>query len=59
MDEESLHHKRSLRNTLSVSVNCDILLLGIGVYTGSDEDLFDESLTITFDRTTHKIILYR
>lgn len=51
--DNGLFHKRNIRNTLSIRViPKSILLTGVGVYGGTDEELLDESLNITFDRTT-------
>ncbi len=45
-------HRRRTRNTLSVATNVSVALISVGVYTGKDEDLFNDSLEITFDRAT-------
>ena len=55
----SLDHRKNVKNVLGLSVDTDALLIGVGVYGGDDDELFDQSLTITFDRSTTKITLYR
>ena len=55
-----LHHKRSIRNVLRVEISPDpIILLGVGVYNGEEEELLDPDAIITFDRcsTSIKILL--
>ena len=55
-----LHHKRSIRNVLRVEISPDpIVLLGVGVYNGEEEELLDPEAIITFDRcsTSIKILL--
>lgn len=53
--DECLEHRRGVRNTLSVCANADLLLTGVLVYTGRDEDLLDESVPVTFDRATTSV----
>ena len=58
-DGDALHHKRSIRNVLGLQILPDsILLLGIGVYIGNEEELFDPDARITFDRTTDTVNIY-
>ena len=33
-------------------MNEDLLLIGVLLFTGKDEDLLDESIAVTFDRAT-------
>jgi hypothetical protein len=39
-------------------VDWPVLLVGVGVYTGKDEDLFDPENHITFDRSTTTVRVY-
>ena len=56
--DDGLYHKRSIRNTMSVKVDHPVILVGIGVYGGTDDDLFDETLNVTFDRSTTSVKVY-
>ncbi len=38
-----------------MSVSSAVILTGVGVYTGSDAEIADESLHVTFDRTTDSV----
>jgi hypothetical protein len=51
----ALHHKRGIWNNLSVTPNGDVIMVGLGVYMGHTEDLFDDDGIILFDRTTTTI----
>ena len=54
-----LHHKRNIRNVLRLEVSPDpIILLGLGVYNGEEEELLDPEAIITFDRTTTSIKIW-
>jgi hypothetical protein len=55
----SLDHRKGIKNRLSVAVSRSILLLGVGVYTGRDEEIADESLSVTFDRTTNSVDVHQ
>lgn len=55
-----LVHKKSLRNTLAVTVvGRNVILVGVGLYTGKDQDILDEDAHITFDRTTDIVKVWR
>lgn len=43
---------------MNIKVDRPVILVGIGVYGGTDEDLFDETLNVTFDRTTTTVKVY-
>lgn len=54
-----LHHKRSIRNVLRLEIAPDpIILLGVGVYNGEEEELLDPEAIITFDRCTTTVKLW-
>ena len=56
---DALHHKRSIRNVVRVEVSPEpILLIGVGLYTGNEEELFDPDAHITFDRTTTTVNIW-
>ena len=56
---DALHHKRSIRNVVRIEVSPEpVLLIGIGAYTGDEEELFDPDVQITFDRTTTSINIW-
>jgi len=57
--DDCLDHRKSVRNSISVSVSSPVLLSGIYMYTGTDTDLLDESIEIVFDRGTTILSLYR
>ncbi|XP_059091697.1 uncharacterized protein LOC131887181 isoform X1 [Tigriopus californicus] len=57
--DNGLFHKRNICNTLSLRVTPkSVILIGVGVYGGTDEELLDESLNITFDRTTTTVNVF-
>ena len=49
---------RGIKNRLRVAVSAPVLFLGVGVYTGGDENIADEQAHITFDRTTDAVAVY-
>ena len=54
-----LHHKRSIKNVLRFEIASDpIILLGVGVYNGEEEELLDPDAIITFDRCTTSIKIW-
>ena len=54
-----LHHKRSIKNVLRFELAPDpIILLGVGVYNGEEEELLDPDAIITFDRCTTSIKIW-
>ena len=58
---DALHHKKSIRNVLRVEVSPEpVLLLGVGVYTGNEDELLDDvsGKHITFDRVTTTINIW-
>ena len=56
---DALHHKRSIRNVVRVEVSPEpVLLIGVGLYTGNEEELFDPDAHITFDRTTTTVNIW-
>ena len=56
---DALHHKRNIRNVLRLKISPEpVLLLGVGVYNGNEEELFDPEAIITFDRTTTSIKIW-
>ena len=44
---------------MSVSVSSPVLLSGIYMYTGNDNDLLDETVEVVFDRGTTVLSMYR
>ena len=54
-ENTGLHHRRGIWNTLCIHANAAVFITGIGTYTGDFKDLLDETLDITFDRTTTTI----
>ena len=53
---DALHHKKSIRNVVRLEISPEpVLLLGIGLYNGTDEEILDPNANITFDRTTTSI----
>lgn len=50
-----LHHKRSIWNTICFVPSADVIITGIGVYTGHFDDLFSDEATIVFERDTTTI----
>lgn len=57
--DDCLDHRKSIRNSLSVSVSSPVLLSGIYMYTGNDTDLLDETIEVVFDRGTTVLSMYR
>ena len=56
---DALYHKKSIRNVLRFEISPEsILLIGVGIYGGSEEDLFDPEAHITFDRTTTSVSIW-
>ena len=56
---DGLHHKKSIRNVLRINISPEpVLLLGVGVYNGIEEELLDPEAMITFDRTTTTIKIW-
>ena len=54
-----LYHKRSIKNVLRFKIAPDpIILLGVGVYNGEEEELLDPNAIITFDRCTTSIKIW-
>ena len=58
-ENDLLHHKRNIWNTLCIEPQGNFLLLGFGVYTGRDDELFDKDANIVFDRCTTTINILR
>ena len=55
-----LDHRRGVKNVLGVTPGVGgVLLLGVGVFGGEDEEVLDEEAVITFDRTTTKVTVYQ
>jgi len=60
---DGLHHKRNIRNTLGIRQTATppchhqsvLVLTGVGLFTGNDEDILDLEANVTFDRTTATI----
>ena len=55
---ENLDHRRGIKNRVRVAVSAPVLFLGAGVYTGRDENIADERVHVTFDRTTDTVSVY-
>ena len=48
----------AVRNTFSVQCSGDTLLEGMYVYSSNDKDIMDETVDVTFDRTTSTISVW-
>ena len=57
-EQDSLHHRRSIWNNISIDVKAGMILLGFGVYTGHDKDIMDLDQIVVFDRTTTTINIW-
>ncbi len=55
---QSLDHRRAARNVLRLRADKNVLLISVGVFSGDDDEVLDEELSVTFDRSTHSIGLF-
>ena len=71
--DDALEHRKAVRNSLSVSVDKEVLLQGVNTYTGEDANTLDETVPvrrgafendifldqIVFDRGTTLLSVYQ
>ena len=46
--DDALEHRKAVRNSLSVSVNREVLLQGVNAYTGEDANTLDETVPVSW-----------
>ena len=44
--DDALEHRKALRNSLSVSVDKEVLLQGVNTFTGEDSNTLDETVPV-------------